>query len=197
MNKTLIKIILTFTFIFSAGTMHARTKAKDKAKAKAKATSSQELKAPMKSIAKFLKTVRYETTVTDSGLVINALDQDDNLLTILNFGFDGQSFDMQNFNADGEETSSLGLQCENSGSTCVNTLKGKSVLSTPSAETQMLTQQAAAILNVVIHENDDNEVQESIDGICYAASIFAGLWPIGTAIAGPTALGCLIHYSLQ
>ena len=35
------------------------------------------------------------------------------------------------------------------------------------------------------------------DAICYAAGIGAGFWPIGTLIAGPTALGCLVMYALE
>ncbi len=32
------------------------------------------------------------------------------------------------------------------------------------------------------------------NGICYIAGICAGAWPIGTAICGPTALGCAVMY---
>ncbi len=33
-----------------------------------------------------------------------------------------------------------------------------------------------------------------IDGICFIVGICTGVWPIGTLICGPTAIGCVIHY---
>jgi hypothetical protein len=33
-----------------------------------------------------------------------------------------------------------------------------------------------------------------MDAICYVAGIGASIWPIGTLIAGPTAIGCIVYY---
>jgi hypothetical protein len=38
---------------------------------------------------------------------------------------------------------------------------------------------------------------DAADAICFAAGIATGFWPIGTLIAGPTAVGCLVIYALQ
>jgi hypothetical protein len=35
---------------------------------------------------------------------------------------------------------------------------------------------------------------KGLDGICYIAGIGAGVWPIGTLIFGPTAIGCAVYY---
>ena len=43
----------------------------------------------------------------------------------------------------------------------------------------------------------DDVPNDWFDGLCYAAGIASGFWPIGTAIAGPTALGCLVVYALE
>jgi hypothetical protein len=33
-----------------------------------------------------------------------------------------------------------------------------------------------------------------IDGICFVAGICTSVWPFGTLICGPTAVGCAVHY---
>jgi hypothetical protein len=33
-----------------------------------------------------------------------------------------------------------------------------------------------------------------IDGICFVAGICSSVWPFGTLICGPTAVGCVVHY---
>jgi len=38
---------------------------------------------------------------------------------------------------------------------------------------------------------------DAVDAICFAAGIAASAWPIGTLVAGPTAVGCLVIYALQ
>ena len=35
---------------------------------------------------------------------------------------------------------------------------------------------------------------QPIDGICFIVGVCTGMWPIGTLICGPTAIGCVIHY---
>ena len=45
-------------------------------------------------------------------------------------------------------------------------------------------------------ESQMNQINggKPIDGICFVAGICTSIWPIGTAICGPTALGCAIYY---
>ena len=37
----------------------------------------------------------------------------------------------------------------------------------------------------------------AFDGICFLVGICTAVWPIGTLICGPTAIGCTIHYWQQ
>jgi hypothetical protein len=46
----------------------------------------------------------------------------------------------------------------------------------------------------VTEELSDGQ-RKAMNTICYAAGIAAGFWPIGTLIAGPTAVGCAVMYA--
>lgn len=52
----------------------------------------------------------------------------------------------------------------------------------------------AALLTLGATVVPDQAAAEPIDAICFVAGATVGIWPIGTLIAGPTAVGCLIHY---
>jgi hypothetical protein len=43
---------------------------------------------------------------------------------------------------------------------------------------------------------DMNQIKggKPIDGICFIAGVCTGFWPIGTALCGPTAVGCAVYY---
>ena len=74
------------------------------------------------------------------------------------------------------------------------------MLYTVSPERSVTMQNAQTEINempVLPSQEEDDVVgfmPPAINGLCYTAGIFASVWPIGTAIAGPTALGCAIMY---
>jgi len=39
--------------------------------------------------------------------------------------------------------------------------------------------------------------KDAVDAICYTAGICSSIWPIGTLICGPTAVGCIVIYLTQ
>jgi hypothetical protein len=43
----------------------------------------------------------------------------------------------------------------------------------------------------------DATAGKPMDGICFVAGACTTIWPIGTLICGPTALGCAIYYWQQ
>jgi hypothetical protein len=57
----------------------------------------------------------------------------------------------------------------------------------------------AADANQLMTQFDITDVigTDAVDAICFAAGIATGFWPIGTLIAGPTAVGCLVMYALE
>lgn len=52
----------------------------------------------------------------------------------------------------------------------------------------------STLLGAASVTNPQQANADPIDAICYAAAIGTGFWPVGTLIAGPTALGCVIYY---
>jgi hypothetical protein len=66
------------------------------------------------------------------------------------------------------------------------------------ASTPSVTEQAGACRGTATaltgSEMAETTGGDPIDGICFIAGACVGIWPIGTAICGPTAVGCVIHY---
>jgi hypothetical protein len=58
-----------------------------------------------------------------------------------------------------------------------------------------MAQQANELMQ--LSDWQDEVPSDWVDALCYAAGIGASIWPIGTAIAGPTALGCLVMYAVE
>ena len=90
----------------------------------------------------------------------------------------------------------LVLQCNTEHDTCAVFENGRQVTAdTVSSRGVQMAQQANQLMQ--ISNWQDDVPTDWFDGLCYAAGIAAGFWPIGTAIAGPTAVGCLVMYTLE
>jgi hypothetical protein len=55
----------------------------------------------------------------------------------------------------------------------------------------------AASTPLSANQLSDATAGKPMDGICYVAGICTTIWPIGTLICGPTAIGCVIYYWQQ
>jgi hypothetical protein len=63
------------------------------------------------------------------------------------------------------------------------------------AELQAFGEDIGAQVSAAHQQTDTGgEAHAMIDGICFIAGIGAGVWPIGTLIFGPTAVGCAVYY---
>jgi hypothetical protein len=95
-----------------------------------------------------------------------------------------------------ERGASLVLRCNNEQDTCQVLENGRRTnRASISPRGVRMAQQANEIMQ--LSDWQDDVPTDWLDGLCYAAGIASGFWPIGTAVAGPTAIGCIVMYSLE
>ena len=95
-----------------------------------------------------------------------------------------------------ERGASLVLRCNNEEDSCSVLENGRRTSRDSISQRGVrMAQQANELIS--LSDWQDDVPTDWLDGLCYAAGIASGFWPIGTAIAGPTAIGCLVMYALE